>query len=151
LLDALAAAAARLGLAERIAWRGPLAQDEVLEAYGRADLFVLASRIAPDGDRDGLPNVLLEAGAMALPVLASRISAVPELIEDGLNGRLVPPDDAPALGAALAALIRDPAARLRCGRAGRCRVLDRFAMEPGIDRLAARLAAMLDRADRAAA
>ena len=67
------------------------AHDQVLDAYRAADLFVLANRIAPDGDRDGLPNVLLEAGALELPVVASRIGAVPELIEDGVNGRLVPP------------------------------------------------------------
>jgi glycosyltransferase involved in cell wall biosynthesis len=63
----------------------------------------------------------------------------------------VPPDDPAALAAALAALIRDPAARLRRGRAGRRRVLEQFATEPGIDRLAARLAVMLDRTGRAAA
>jgi glycosyltransferase involved in cell wall biosynthesis len=151
LLDSLAAVAARLGLTERITWRGALAQDRVVDAYCAADLFVLASRIAPDGDRDGLPNVLLEAGALALPVVASRIGAVPELIEDGVNGRLVPPDDPPALAVALAALVRDPAMRLRFGRAGRSRVLRQFAMEPGLDRLAARLGGVLERADRAAA
>ena len=151
LRDTLASAAARLGLADRITWRGALPQEQVVDAYRAADLFVLASRIAPDGDRDGLPNVLLEAGALELPVVASRVGAVPELIEDGVNGRLVPPDDPGALAVALAALICDPAARLRRGQAGRCRVLDRFAMEPGIDRLAARLIGMLERADRAAA
>jgi glycosyltransferase involved in cell wall biosynthesis len=146
LRDALAALAANLGLVERVTWRGALAQDQVVDAYRAADLFVLASRIAADGDRDGLPNVLLEAGALELPVVASHIGAVPELIEDGVNGRLVPPDDPSALGGALAALIRDPAARLRCGRAGRHRVLEQFAMEPGIDRLAARLAGVLEQA-----
>jgi glycosyltransferase involved in cell wall biosynthesis len=151
LLDPLAATAARLGLGERITWRGALAHDQVVEAYRAADLFVLASRIAPDGDRDGLPNVLLEAGAMALPVVASRTGAVPELIEDGVDGRLVPPDDPSGLAVALAALIRDPAARLRFGRAGRSRVLHQFAAEPGLDRLAARLGGVLERADRAAA
>ena len=151
LLDSLAGAAARLGLAKRITWRGALAQDEVANAYRAADLFVLASRIAPDGDRDGLPNVLLEAGAMGLPVVASRVGAVSELIEDGMNGRLVPPDDPAALAVALAALARDPAKRLRFGRAGRSRVLGQFATEPGLDRLAARLTGTLERADRAAA
>jgi glycosyltransferase involved in cell wall biosynthesis len=151
LLDALAAQAARLGLASRVTWRGPLPQDQVVAAYRAADLFVLAHRIAPDGDRDGLPNVLLEAGALELPVVASRIGAVPELIEDGVNGRLVPPDDPQALAIALAALICDPAARLRRGRAGRRRVLDQFATDPGLDRLAARLAGVLERADRVAA
>jgi glycosyltransferase involved in cell wall biosynthesis len=151
LREALAAAAARLGLAERITWRGALPQEEVIATYGGADLFVLASRVAADGDRDGLPNVLLEAGALELPVVASRIGAVSELVEDRVNGRLVPPDDPAALAAALVALIGDPAARLRLGRAGRRRVLEQFATEPGIDRLAARLAAMLDRTGRAAA
>jgi glycosyltransferase involved in cell wall biosynthesis len=151
LLDSLAASAARFGLAERITWRGALAHDQVVDAYCAADLFVLASRIAPDGDRDGLPNVLLEAGALGLPVVASRTGAVPELIEDGVNGRLVPPDDPAGLAVALAALIRDPASRLRFRRAGRSRVLHQFAMEPGLDRLAARLGGMLERADRAAA
>ena len=123
----------------------------MIEAYRGADLFVLASRIAADGDRDGLPNVLLEAGALELPVLASRTAAIAELIEDGVNGRLVPPDDPRALAAALAALIRDPAARMAMGRAGRRRVLEQFAMEPGIDRIAARLAGVLERPERAAA
>ena len=151
LREKLAAAAQRLGLAEHITWHGALPQEEVIAAYRAADLFVLASRIAADGDRDGLPNVLLEAGAVELAVVASKITGVSELVEDGLNGRLVPPDDPAALAAALAALIRDPAARLRLGRAGRRRVLEQFATEPGIDRLAARLAAMLDRTGRAAA
>jgi glycosyltransferase involved in cell wall biosynthesis len=151
LRDRLAATAARLGLADRVAWRGALAQDGVLEAYRAADLFVLASRIAPDGDRDGLPNVLLEASAQELAVVASRVAAVPELVEDGANGRLVPPDDPGALAAALSALIGDPAARLRLGRSARARVLESFAMDPGIDRLALRLGGLLEQAKRAAA
>ncbi len=151
LRDALAARAAALGIAERVTWRGALAHDDVLEAYRAADLFVLASRIAADGDRDGLPNVLLEAGAMALAAVATRVAAIPELIEDGVNGRLVPPDDSAALAAALAALIADPAARLRLGRAARARVLEGFAMAGGADRLAARLRATLAAGGRIAA
>ncbi len=147
----LEARAARLGLAARIAWRGPLAQDRVLEAYRGADLFVLASRIAADGDRDGLPNVLLEAGAMELAAVASRVAAIPELLEDGVNGRLVPPDDPRALAEALAGLIGDPGLRLRLGRAARARVLERFGMADGLDRLAARLGATLGPGRRAAA
>ena len=147
----LRARAAALGLADRVEWRGPQAQDQVLEAYRRADLFVLASRIAPDGDRDGLPNVLLEAGAMELAAVASRIAAVPELIEDDFNGRLVPSDDPQALAAVLAQLIGDPALRLRLGRAARVQVVGQFGMNAGLDRLAARLRATLEPGRRAAA
>ena len=150
LLGQLRAEAERLGIADRITWHGALPEDRVLQAYRTADLFVLASRVAPDGDRDGLPNVLLEAGAMELAAVASRVAAVPELIEDGVNGELVPPDDPAALATALAALVADPTARLRLGQAARVRVLEQFAMTPGIDRLAARLGAELGqtRADK---
>ncbi len=147
----LEARTAALGLADRVHWRGPLAQDQVVAAYRRADLFVLASRIAPDGDRDGLPNVLLEAGAMELPAVASRLEAVPELIEDGVNGRLVPADGPQALAAAIAQLIADPALRLRLGRAARLRVLEQFGTTAGLDRLAARLRTTLEPGRRAAA
>jgi glycosyltransferase involved in cell wall biosynthesis len=147
----LEAQAERLGLGERIRWLGALAQDQVLDAYRDADLFVLASRIAADGDRDGLPNVLLEAGALELASVASRVAAIPELIEDGVNGRLVPPDQPQALAAALAGLIGDPALRLRLGSSARARVLDRFGIADGLDRLAARLGATLGPDRRAAA
>jgi glycosyltransferase involved in cell wall biosynthesis len=143
LLGQLQAEAERLCIADRITWHGALAEDHVLRAYRAADLFVLASRVAPDGDRDGLPNVLLEAGAMELAAVASRVAAVPELIEDGVNGQLVLPGDPAALGTAIATMIADPAARLRLGQAGRARVLEHFAMTPGIDRLVARLRAEL--------
>jgi glycosyltransferase involved in cell wall biosynthesis len=147
LLADLQTQAERLAIADRITWRGALAQDLVREAYRTADLFVLANRIAPDGDRDGLPNVLLEAGAMELAVVASQVAAVPELVDE-TNGRLVPPDDPTALATAIAALIADPAARLRLGKAGRARVLERFAMAPGVDLLAARLRAELGQPER---
>jgi glycosyltransferase involved in cell wall biosynthesis len=123
----------------------------VLAAYRRADLFVLASRIAADGDRDGLPNVLLEAGAMELAAVSSRVAAIPELIEDGANGLLVPPDDPPALARSIARLSAEPALRLGLGRAARARVLADFGMSAGIDRLAARLRATLGGGGRAAA
>jgi len=126
------------GLDGRVDWLGAQPQDVVLRNYRAADLFVLASRIADDGDRDGLPNVLMEAQSQGLAVLATRVSAVPELIEDGVTGCLVEPRDRAALGAALAALIGDPARRARLGAAGEARVRERFAMRDGIVRLAAK-------------
>lgn len=108
--DALARQAAALGLAERIQWRGAQAQEAVLAAYREADLFVLASVVTGDGDRDGLPNVLMEAQSQRLCCLASDISGIPELIDDGRTGVLVPPADADALAAALTRL-KDPLLR----------------------------------------
>ncbi len=136
----LQAEARRLGLAERIDWQGARPQEEVLEAYRAADLFVLASRIAGDGDRDGLPNVLMEAQSQGLACLATDVSAIPELIRDGETGLLVPPGDPAALTVALARLIRDPALRARLGAAGAERLRRDFSLEQGLDRLADRLA-----------
>jgi glycosyltransferase involved in cell wall biosynthesis len=136
--EALRAQALRLGLGARIDWRGALPQQQVLALYRAADLFVLASRIAGDGDRDGLPNVLMEAQSQGLACLSTRISAIPELIEDGATGVLTPPGDPAALAEALARLIRNPQERARLGAAGARRVRARFTMEAGIDALAAR-------------
>lgn len=121
-LPRLEAQAAKLGLADRVAWRGGQAQAAVLGAYRRADLFALASRVAADGDRDGLPNVLMEAQSQGLACVATKVSAIPELIRDGENGLLVPPNDETALAAALERLIRDPALRARLGGAGQAKI-----------------------------
>ena len=129
-----------LGLDGRIDWRGARAQEEVLAAYRAADLFVLASRIATDGDRDGLPNVLMEAQSQALACVSTRVSAIPELIADGETGLLVPSEDPPALTAALTRLIRDPALRASLGEAGARRLRRDFDMNRGIEDLLQRLA-----------
>jgi glycosyltransferase involved in cell wall biosynthesis len=130
--------AARLGLAGRIEWRGARPQPDVLAAYREADLFVLAAKIASDGDRDGLPNVLVEAQSQGLPCIATNVSGIPELIDDGSTGILVPPADPAALAAALARLIGDSALRRELGAAGAARVRREFDMGAGIDALAAR-------------
>jgi glycosyltransferase involved in cell wall biosynthesis len=128
--------AARLGLSERIDWRGAQSQPEVLSAYREADLFVLAAKVAKDGDRDGLPNVLLEAQSQGLACVATALPGIAELIEDGRTGLLVAPNDPAALAAALEMLIRDPEIRRRLGAAGEARVRREFDMNSGIDRLA---------------
>lgn len=138
----LKAEAARLGIGDRIAWPGARAQPDVLEAYRTADLFVLASRIDRDGDRDGIPNVLMEAQSQALACVSTRVSAIPEIIDDGVTGRLVPPEDPAALAVALAALIADPAERQRLGTAARLRLERAFRHDAGLDRLAERFAAV---------
>ena len=140
LAAALKTQAQRLGLAERIEWRGAQPQEEVLAAYRAADLFALASRVAHDGDRDGLPNVLMEAQSQGLPCVSTSISAIPELIRDGETGLLVAPGDPRALAAALARLIRDPDLRRALGTAGARRVRRDFAMDGGIEHLLRHLA-----------
>jgi glycosyltransferase involved in cell wall biosynthesis len=140
-LGALKLQAASLGIGDKIDWRGAQSQAGVLAALRAADLFVIASRIAGSGDRDGLPNVLMEAQSQGLPVVASRLSAIPELVVDGETGLLVPPDDPDALAGVLLRLIGDPALRRALGDAGERRVRGRFDAEPWLDRLAARFAA----------
>ena len=133
--------AERAGIGARVMWLGPRPQNEVLANYRAADLFVLASRVTRDGDRDGLPNVLLEAQSQGLACIASHLSAIPELIDDGLTGRLVRPDDPAALAAALTEVIAAPAGRLALGGAGEARVRARFSCDSGIARLMERFAA----------
>lgn len=135
----LRARADGLGLDDRITWAGALDQNAVLEAYRRADLFVLPSKIAEDGDRDGLPNVLMEAQSQNLACLSTRMSAIPELIIDGATGRLCPPDSPETLAAAMLELITQPNQRARLAAAGAQRVRTRFDHVEGLDRLAARL------------
>jgi len=138
LRGALTQTARRLGLSHKIEWRGPLTQPDVLAAYRQADLFVLASKVAKDGDRDGLPNVLVEAQSQRVACIATHVAGIPELIEQGVTGLLVPPDDPAELAQAISALIRSPARRAALGAAGERRVRNNFSMRSGIDALAKR-------------
>ncbi|GBD43739.1 GDP-mannose-dependent alpha-(1-6)-phosphatidylinositol monomannoside mannosyltransferase [bacterium HR40] len=135
-LPLLQARARRLGIANRIEWRGPQNSRSVLRLLRMADLFCLPARVAADGDRDGLPNVLLEALSQELAVVTTPVGAIPELVEDGLTGRLVPAEDPERLARALDALARAPAERQRLAEAGRLRVAHDFRCETGIARLA---------------
>jgi glycosyltransferase involved in cell wall biosynthesis len=136
LLTRLKARAQAHGIAQRLSWLGAQPHDEVLRQYVMADVFVLACRVARDGDRDGLPNVLMEAQSQGLACLSTGVSAIPELIEDGVTGLLTAPRDAVAFSVALARLIADPEMRERLGDAGKRRVKERFSFDTGIDRLA---------------
>ncbi|MDA7948230.1 MAG: glycosyltransferase family 4 protein [Hyphomicrobiaceae bacterium] len=135
LLDALRRKAQELGIDDKVTWLGAQPQDKVIEAYRRADLFVLANRVAADGDMDGLPNVIMEAQSQGLPVLSTRISAIPEIIEDGVNGVLVQPDDSEALAQELERLIADPTLRARLGENGAARMRRDFSHERGVEQL----------------
>ena len=88
----LARQARSLGIGDRVAWRGAMTQGPLLEEYRAADLFALASRVARNGDRDGLPNVLMEALSQGLPCVATALPGIGELIEPERSGVLVAPD-----------------------------------------------------------
>ncbi len=128
-LKRLQAMAKELGLEGKITWLGAQPQARVLQAYRDADLFVLASKIAADGDRDGLPNVLMEAQSQGLTCLATRLPGIEELILDDETGALVPAEKPDLLAEALARLIRDPARRFALGEAGERRVREVFDAE----------------------
>ncbi|MEM7645214.1 MAG: glycosyltransferase family 4 protein [Pseudomonadota bacterium] len=129
--EAIEVHAQELGLGEAVRFAGYLGQDEVAAELGRADLFVLPSFA------EGVPVVLMEAMASRLPVVATRIAGIPELVEDGVSGRLVTPGDADALAGAVSELLSDPEGRTRMGAAGRETVAAAFDV--------AREAARLDR------
>ncbi len=107
----------------------------MLDCYRKADVFVLPCRIAADGDRDGLPNVLMEAQSQGIPCVSTRVSGIPELIQHGKTGLLVEPDDSEALAAAIEQLLIDPDRRRRLGEAGFARVRRHFSMADGAERL----------------
>jgi glycosyltransferase involved in cell wall biosynthesis len=130
----LQAQADALGLSGQITWRGACDQPEVIAAMRGADLFILPSRIAQDGDRDGLPNVLMEAASQKLPILSTSVSAIPEFITSGTHGLLS--DDAPeSLADAILQMVRDPDSAAKMADAAYKRLELHFGMTTGIDKL----------------
>jgi glycosyltransferase involved in cell wall biosynthesis len=124
----LEALAGELGIADRVSLPGW--QADVRDYFEAMDLFVLSSL------REGLPNVLLEAMAMEVPCVATRIAGIPRLIPDGRSGRLVPPDDVGALTAAVLDLARDPDLRDQFRKAGRRTVETRYSFPVRMRKLA---------------
>jgi len=134
LKETLRAQAQAAGIAARIDWRGAQDQQAILAALQAGDLFVLASRVAADGDRDGLPNVLMEAASQALALVATDAAAIPEFVTPAC-GVLVPPGDPAALADAIAGLVADPAKRAALGEAAEKRVRDDFPFARGREAL----------------
>jgi glycosyltransferase involved in cell wall biosynthesis len=143
LKDTLAAEAEQLGIGSRIDWLGAQPQEKVLAEYRGADLFILNCRIAEDGDRDGMPNVLMEAQSQRLAVISTAMPAIAELVISGETGLLTPPDAPEPLAAAIGCLLRDPALRASLAEAGFRRVRGVFSATGGIDDLERRFSADL--------
>jgi glycosyltransferase involved in cell wall biosynthesis len=121
----------RAGLSGHVYLHGQGSQDEVLALLRRATLMVLPCRVAPDGDEDGIPNVLVEAMAVGTPVVSTTAGAVTELIEPGATGSLVDPEDAAGLAAEICRLLMNPEERSRIAAAARRRVERDFDLSAG--------------------
>ncbi|HZP88672.1 MAG TPA: glycosyltransferase [Burkholderiales bacterium] len=122
----LAASIDAAHIGDRVRLVGTMNHTALVQRYAAAAIFAAPSQISADGDRDGIPNVMLEAMAMELPVVASRVSGIPEVIVDGVNGRLVEPGSATALADALSELLSSATLRERLGRSARRTVIEHF-------------------------
>ncbi|MEM6988021.1 MAG: glycosyltransferase family 4 protein [Pseudomonadota bacterium] len=126
---------ASLGLEEHVHFTGGLAFEEVLAHLVKANAFALAPRMIPGQPPDGIPNVIAEAMILRLPVVTTRVSAIPELVEDGVSGHLVPVDNVEDFATALRKLIDDPAHAKTISDAGFAKVSDLFDQQKNIDEL----------------
>ncbi|MEZ5935870.1 MAG: glycosyltransferase family 4 protein [Alphaproteobacteria bacterium] len=112
---------------------GRRSHDETLRRMAEADVFVAPSVIAGNGDRDGIPNVILEAMASGAAIVGTAVSGIPEVVLDGETGLLIAPGEPEAIAEALRRLAEDPDARRRMGGKARRFVVERFDMDGNID------------------
>jgi glycosyltransferase involved in cell wall biosynthesis len=129
--DELVATRARLGLETVVEMIGAAQRTTILQWLRRASIVVLSSA------SEGMPVSLMEAGACAVPAVATRVGGIPELVEDGVTGLLTPPNDAPAMADAIGRLIANPRLRAEMGRAARRRIDANFSLRRQVDRLLA--------------
>lgn len=125
----------KLGVSGHVSFRGALPSDNVRQAMSAADIFVMPSIRASDGAEEGMPNSLKEAMACGIPVVATRTGGIPELVEDGVSGILVPECDAPALAHAVSQLIQHPEIIPAMAGAARKKIEGEFDIEALNDRL----------------
>lgn len=140
--EELQAQADRLGLHDLVRLTGPLPQEDVRRELSSATLFALPCTVEKDGGMDTLPTVIVEAMAAGLPVVSTRLAAVPEMVIHGESGLLVEPGQPGPLADAIAAVLGDPALAARFGQAGKTLAAGRFASRPTV----AALKSLLDAA-----
>jgi len=126
LAERLGRVADELGIVEQVSFTGPVAQEQVSELLKQADLFVLPCVLAADGNLDGVPVSLMEAMAVGVPVISTRLSGIPELIEDEESGVLVAPKDIEALAVAIARVLDDADFAAKITQRGRQQVEQEF-------------------------
>ncbi len=131
----LEALAARLGLGERVRFLGRRNEDEVRAALDTADLFVLPSIVAEDGQMEGLPVALMEALACGVPAVSTELSGIPEIIIDGNTGLLAIPGDAVSLNRVMTAMVERGSATIAFAEAGRMLVTKDFDLGQSVSAL----------------
>jgi len=141
----------RLGVENRVTLLGALNQPEIVQLLDDCDIFLGPSITAPNGDQDAPTNVLKEAMALGLPVIATRHGGIPELVEDGVSGLLVPERDGGAIATAIVELIAHPERWPDMGRAGRSAVEARYDNDLLNDQLIQSYEAVLHRSPQTAA
>jgi glycosyltransferase involved in cell wall biosynthesis len=145
LRDDLVAAALRLGLDNQVSFAGARTQGEILDALQEADVFALTPCVTDDGDRDGIPNALVEAMACGLPVVSTAVGGVTEVVIHDRTGLLADPHDVPAIAGHLVSLLLDRSRRRRLGRNAREAIVESFDAAENVRRLAAVLGAEEER------
>ena len=130
---------AATGLGARVTFLGPLTQTGLFAQYQQASVFALPCRVLEDGDRDGIPNVLMEAMACGVPVVTTGVSGITELVRDGVNGLIVEPDRPIDLADSLHRLIKDPDLAGHLAERGRSTVSERFDAATAAARMASLL------------
>ena len=135
LLPELQRFARELGVADRVSFTGFISQEQLREIYYRSHIFLHPSQTGRDGNQEGIPNSMLEAMATGLPVFATEHGGIPEAIENGVSGVLVPERDDEALARALLSAAQDPGLLQRIGQAGGSAVRRNFDLSAQVQRL----------------
>lgn len=125
----------QLGLNGRVNLLGKMSQTTLRTHYETADIMALACQITEDGDRDGIPNVLVEAMAMGIPIVSTNISGIPELVEHNVTGLLAAQKDASGLAQALKNLILQPELGQELAQAGQDKIIGQFNVEANARRV----------------
>jgi glycosyltransferase involved in cell wall biosynthesis len=122
-------------MADEVVLMGDRTQQELISVFQNASLFVLTPVQTGDGDRDGIPNVIVEAMAVGLPVVTTAVSGIPELVENKQNGLLYQSHDVQGISSGIIELLRDTQKRSRLGRAGSKKVMEQFDIKQAAKRL----------------
>lgn len=114
---------------------GPLPREELIERYPKASLFAAPCIVGADGNRDGLPTVLIESMALGVPVVSTPVTGIPELVRDGLTGRIVPERSPAELADAMEKALNDPQNARKMAKAGRALVEREFDLHKNVAEL----------------